>query len=95
MHLLQSLKMITIPLLRNAKARALPTWDVQNQLLCTYKQALHVLIKGTPDINTPEFWESLDGKPHGSGPLLTAAKCPVLVSLKTMAKLLENTPGHN
>lgn len=95
MHLVQNLKMNTILLLGNVKARALHTWDIQNQLVYTYKQTLHVLIRGMPDLNTPEFWGSLDEKPHGSGPLLTAAKCPVLISLKTMAKLLENSPGHN
>lgn len=82
-------------LLGNVNARALPTWHVQNQLMHMYIQALHVLTRGRPDLNTPEFWEGLDEKPHGPGPLLTAAKCPVLISLKTTAKLLKNNPAHN
>lgn len=77
-------------LLGNVKARVLPTWPVPNQLVRVYIQALHILTKGRPDLNTPEFWESLDAKAHGPGPLLLAAKCPVLISLKTTAKLLEN-----
>lgn len=82
-------------LLGNVNARALPTRRVPNQLTRTYIQALHVLTKGRPDLNTPELWEGLDEKPHGPGPLLTAAKCPVLISLKTTVKLPENNPSQN
>jgi len=91
-------KTITIPLQSSAwkpNPRALPTWHIQSQLALIYIQALHVLTEGEPDLNTPEFWEGLDEKSHGSAPLLTAAKCPILISLKTMAKLLENDPAQN
>lgn len=58
-------KTISIPLASSAgerNPRALPTWHIHNQLTHKYIQALHGLTKGKPDLNTPEFWDSLDEK---------------------------------
>lgn len=74
-------KTISIPLANSAgerNPRALPTWHIHNQLTHKYIQALHGLTKGKPDLNTPEFWDSLDEKKN---------MAPVQFSLQPNAQL--------